>query len=75
MVVVPVNSSTTYVTTALKGLHGNSAEVFQIDGGNNGLFNTDMTLMDSPRITDGTIDTIALPSSSITIVVTDGGDE
>jgi phenylpyruvate tautomerase PptA (4-oxalocrotonate tautomerase family) len=34
-----------------------------------------MKLIYSPRITDGTIDTIALPSSSITIVVTDVGDE
>ena len=74
MAVVLVNSSPNDVTTALKGLHGHSAEVFQIDGGNNSLFNTDMTSVDTPRITDGAIDAIALPRNAITIVVTDGGE-
>jgi len=72
-VVVLVNSSPNDVVTALKGLYGISAEVFQIEGGNNQLFNTDMTLIHSPVVTDGTIDAITLPSNTITIVVTDGG--
>ena len=72
-VVVLVNSATVETSTSLKGLYGKSAQVFQIDGSNNELFNVDMTLAATPRITDGIIDYIALPRNSITIIVTDGG--
>ena len=69
MVVVLVNSSSEEVTTNLKGLQGQSAEVFQIDGGNNTLFDTDMTLTDTPVIKAGVIERIQLPQNAITIVI------
>ena len=72
-VVVLVNSSTNDVSTGLKGLYGKSAEVFQIDGSDNKLFNTDMARIGSPVVTDGVIDAIALPRGTITVVVTNGG--
>ena len=72
-VVVLVNSSSGLVATNLKGLYGNKAEVFQIDRGNNEHYNTDMTLVDSPRVVQGVIDHIAIPRNTITIIVTDGG--
>jgi len=72
-VVILVNSSNDNFSTNVKGLYGNSAEVFQIDGTNNNLFNTDMTLVDAPKITQEMVDNIDLPSGTITIVITDGG--
>ena len=73
-VAVLVNSSAACFSTNIKGLYGKSAEVFQIDGANNNLFNTDMTLVDAPTITQGTINKIDLPPGTITVVVTDGGE-
>ena len=72
-VVVLVNSSANETSTNLKGLYGKTAEIFQIDGSNNNLFNTDMTLIDKPRIKNGTIEYINLPRNTITIVITNGG--
>lgn len=69
-VVVLVNSSTSEVATKLKGLYGKEAEVFQIDGSNNELFNTDMTLVASPVINSGIIELLMLPANTITIVIT-----
>jgi hypothetical protein len=74
-VVILVNSSANEAATNLKGLYGKSASVFQIDGSNNNLFNTDMTSVATPNITEGTIDRIDLPRNTITIIVTDGGYE
>ena len=73
MVVVLINSSSDKVSTNVGGLSGKSAEVFQIDGTNNNLFNTDMTLVASPKIADAMLDNIDLPPGTITVVVTDGG--
>jgi hypothetical protein len=72
-VVVLVNSSSGDTSTNLKGLYGNSAEVFQIDGSNNELFNTDMALVDTLDITGGIIDFIRLPGNTITIILTNKG--
>jgi hypothetical protein len=69
-VVVLVNSSSSEVATKLKGLAGKSAEVYQIDGSNNELFDTDMTLIASPVIKEGIIENISLPGNAITIVIT-----
>jgi len=74
-VVVLVNSSTDKVSTALKGLYGMSAEVFQIDGMDKNLFNTNMESIGTLRITERFVDKIDLPAGTITIVVTDGGYE
>ena len=70
MFVILVNSSTDNVSTNLKGIYGRSAEVFQIDGTDNNLFNTDMQLIDTPMISDGTIQSVELPSGTITIIMT-----
>jgi len=72
-VVVLVNSSADEFATSLNGLYGKSAEVFQIDGSNNGLFNTDLTLVDNPGITEGVIHSIRMPAQTITIIITDKG--
>ena len=72
-VVVLVNSSANEVSTDLHGLCGASAEVFQINGSDNNLFNTDMTLTGSLPVNDGVMDSIVLPRNTITIVVTNGG--
>ena len=72
-VVVLVNSSSAAVATNLKGLYGASAKIFQIAGNDNNCFNTDMSLVDTPGITDATIAYIAMPRNTVTIVVTDGG--
>ena len=72
---VLVNSSADKVSTKLTGLYGKSAEVFQIDGSNNQLFNTDMTLVSTLTVTGGVIENLDLPHHSITIIVTDGGYE
>ncbi len=72
-VVVLVNSSSDETATTLKGLYGKSAQIFQIDGSNNELFDTDMALINTPRITDGMIDFINMPRNTITIIITDGG--
>jgi len=72
-VVVLINSSANEISTNLKGLYGKKAEVFQIDGSDNNLFNTDMTLIDTPRIINGTINYINLPHNTITVVTTNGG--
>ncbi len=69
MTIVLVNSSAEEVATHLQGLNGKSAEVFQIEGGNNELFNTDMTLTDTPSIQKGAIANIRLPGHTITIVI------
>ena len=68
MLVVLVNSSPGEISTSLKGLYGQSAKIFQIDGGNNDLFDTDMTLVDTSAVKEGVIDTIVLPPHTITIV-------
>ena len=70
MVVVLINSTSDPVATNLKGLYGKSAAVYQIDGSNNELFNTDMTLIATPAITDGVIERIDMPRNTITIIVT-----
>ncbi|MCL2709351.1 MAG: hypothetical protein FWE95_00590 [Planctomycetaceae bacterium] len=72
MVVVLVNSSAETVTTSLRGLHGTSAEVFQIDGTDNNLFNTDLHLAGTPSLTDGVIARIDLPPGTMTVVVSNG---
>ena len=72
-VVVLINSSPNEVSTNLKGLYGKSAEIFQIDGSNNDLFDTEMILVNKSNIVERTIDYIGLPARTITIVVTDGG--
>ena len=74
-VVVLINSSANNVSTNLKGLFGKSAEVFQIDGTDKNLFNTDLTLAGTSVITEGVIDKIDLPAGTITIVVTNGGND
>jgi len=74
-VVVLINSASGETSTSLKGLYGKKAEVFQIDGGNNELFDTDMTLLGTSGITNGMIDYIAMPGNTITVIVTDGGYE
>ena len=68
-VVVLVNSSTGEIATKLNGLNGKSAEVFQIDGSNNELFDTDMALINSPAIKDRQIDHILLPGNTITVII------
>ena len=70
MVVVLVNSTADKVSTSLKGLYGTTAEVFQIDGTNNNLFNTDLHLAGTPAIVAGAIENIDLPSGTITVIVT-----
>jgi hypothetical protein len=77
-VVVLVNNNDNATDTNLCGLYGNSAEVYQINGANtvspdNMIYNTDMTLVDTPNITDGIIDYISLPGCTITVIVTNGG--
>jgi len=72
-VVVLVNSSSGETSTKLTGLYGKSAEIFQIDGSNNELFNTGMTLVDTPEITEGVIDFIRLPGNAITVIITNEG--
>jgi len=72
-VVVLVNSTSDDASTKLSGLYGKKAEVFQIDGSNKELFNTNMTLIDTPEIKNGTIGYIRLLHNTITIIVTDGG--
>jgi len=75
MVVVMINNTTNQNTTSLNGLYGTSAEVFQIVGNDLSLFNTDMTLVDTPSIRNGNISSITLPANTITIVITNGGYE
>ena len=72
-VVVLVNSTSDDTSTSLHGVYGKKAEVFQIDGSNNELFDTDMTLINTPNITNGMIDRITLSRNTITVVVSDGG--
>ena len=72
-VVVLVNSSSGEIYTHLKGLYGKSAEVYQINGSSNDLFDTDMTLVNAPKIDDGVISAIRLPVNTITIIITDKG--
>jgi hypothetical protein len=68
-VVVLVNSSSGEIATKLNGLKGKSAEVYQIVGSDNELFNTDMTLVASPGVNNGLIDTVKLPGNTITVVI------
>lgn len=72
-VTILINRTSNDTSTDLKGLYGQSAQVFQIIGNDNNLFDIDMSLTDTPAITDGKIDYITLPRNTITIIVTDGG--
>jgi hypothetical protein len=72
-VVVLVNSSSRETSTNLRGLYGNSAKVFQIDGSSNELFDTDMTLVDNACMKEGVINSIRLPAHTIIIIITDEG--
>jgi len=84
-IVVILNGSDRTFETSVKGLYGEKAEVWQIKTGqetglgkdfeNNPRYNKPMDLINSSVIMNGMVRSVNLAAHTITVIVTDGGEE